>query len=240
MAKKDNIWEDDWFLSLPTEYQLLWIQMRDTIPNSGIYRPRIAWFAKMFCKVNHNRAIKLFNMKKKRVKVLEEGKWFLCNHFSEKFGTKFNPRNRLHTAVLKELLSNGLSLNDLAGVTELPEFQEATVLLKDYKLPEKCTVQNFNDYFSKYCFDKIVKVQNTKALDKSLLSEWSNDVRLMIQEDDRTRKEMRSVFDWALNDQFWHTNIRCMEKLRLQYDKILLKSSTDIKEEIFSLEQKWT
>jgi len=52
---------------------------------------------------------------------------------------------------------------------------------------------------------------------------WQNDCRLMREQDGRAVDEIREVIIWAQDDDFWHTNILSMGKLRKQWDQLILK-----------------
>jgi AraC-like DNA-binding protein len=52
---------------------------------------------------------------------------------------------------------------------------------------------------------------------------WANDVRKMREIDNRNPEQIRQVFQWANNDNFWQGNILCPEKLRKQFDQLLIK-----------------
>ena len=49
------------------------------------------------------------------------------------------------------------------------------------------------------------------------IDNWSNTVRLMREQDNHTHKEIAQVFKWAINDDFWKTNIQSPIKLRKQF-----------------------
>lgn len=53
--------------------------------------------------------------------------------------------------------------------------------------------------------------------------EWSNDVRLMRQQDKRNHREICDLFKWANTDDFWKDNILSPAKLRKQWDTLTAK-----------------
>lgn len=57
------------------------------------------------------------------------------------------------------------------------------------------------------------------------LNSWANVIRLMRECDNRTHAQIRVVFEWAHRDGFWATNILSPQKLRRQFDSLLVKSS---------------
>lgn len=52
---------------------------------------------------------------------------------------------------------------------------------------------------------------------------WANDVRLMREQDKRTRLEIAELFRWANADSFWRTNILSPDKLREKWNALEAK-----------------
>lgn len=53
------------------------------------------------------------------------------------------------------------------------------------------------------------------------LNSWANEVRLTRERDKRTHEDMRRVFQWANNNDFWSRNILSPAKLRKQWPKLV-------------------
>lgn len=49
---------------------------------------------------------------------------------------------------------------------------------------------------------------------------WANDMRLMMERDERTEDRIVEVIDWATNDRFWQKNILSAGTLREKFDKL--------------------
>lgn len=56
---------------------------------------------------------------------------------------------------------------------------------------------------------------------------WANDLRLLVENDNRTPEEVWRVFLWANNHPFWQTNILCPAKLRKQFGALFAKMSQE-------------
>jgi hypothetical protein len=54
---------------------------------------------------------------------------------------------------------------------------------------------------------------------------WARDVDLMIRIDKRTPEDIRRIIEWCQADPFWQNNILSTEKLRRQFDQVLMKMS---------------
>jgi hypothetical protein len=57
---------------------------------------------------------------------------------------------------------------------------------------------------------------------------WSNDVRLMLEQDKRTEDQISYLMDWVQNDSFWKSNILSTSKLREKFDQLVIRVKEDI------------
>jgi hypothetical protein len=57
------------------------------------------------------------------------------------------------------------------------------------------------------------------------LKTWSKEIDLMITRDSRDPAEIEEVICWCQKDDFWKNNILSPQKLRKQYDQLILKMS---------------
>lgn len=64
---------------------------------------------------------------------------------------------------------------------------------------------------------------NNPGFKEPNLQKWSEDIRLLIERDNRLPEEITYVIDWCQQDSFWKTNILSPSKLRKQYDQLVLK-----------------
>lgn len=56
------------------------------------------------------------------------------------------------------------------------------------------------------------------------LESWANDIRLMIERDNRTEAEISDAIKWSQSDSFWYQNIRSTSKLRKQFDTLVAQA----------------
>ncbi|EPF2246584.1 replication protein [Citrobacter werkmanii] len=54
-------------------------------------------------------------------------------------------------------------------------------------------------------------------------SGWANDIRLMRERDQRTHKEIATLFKWACEDRFWKGNVLCPSTLREKWTQLDIK-----------------
>lgn len=59
-----------------------------------------------------------------------------------------------------------------------------------------------------------------KELTDSQKQKWADSIRLMIERDNRSPKQIKNMIDWCQADEFWQQNILSTAKLRKQYDKM--------------------
>jgi hypothetical protein len=63
------------------------------------------------------------------------------------------------------------------------------------------------------------------------LQSWANDVRLMIERDNRTEDQITYLMDWCQNHSFWKSNILSPSKLREKFDQLIMRVKEDIKKQ---------
>jgi hypothetical protein len=126
-----KIWEDDWFFELSAEYKLFWFYLKDNCDHAGFWRPgKRAFAAVTDADVDLEKALEYFNMDKQRVRVLDNGRWFLEDFFSFQYGSRLNIKNKVYESVLREYLRNKVPLSSLRGIDFF------VVNNKEYSIPE--------------------------------------------------------------------------------------------------------
>ena len=55
------------------------------------------------------------------------------------------------------------------------------------------------------------------------MQNWANDVRLMMERDKRTEKQIAYVIDWCQSNSFWKSNILSISKLRERFDQLVIQ-----------------
>lgn len=60
------------------------------------------------------------------------------------------------------------------------------------------------------------------------LQSWANDVRLMMERDNRTEEQIIYLMDWVQNDSFWKGNILSVSKLREKFDQLVMRVKESI------------
>ena len=67
---------------------------------------------------------------------------------------------------------------------------------------------------------KRIKDNGSRA--PAVSKKWVDDIRLMMERDERTYEQIKYLIDWSQNDSFWKTNILSPSKLREKFDQLRL------------------
>lgn len=125
MAKRltdTKIWEQDWFIELPSKYKLFWNYIKDVCDNAGFWRPNKVLAQRIIGEpLNVEEFLSFVNIDKKRVIVLPTGRWFIREFFVFQYGEVFSPESYVHKGALKLLLANGVHISEIltAGIGNL-------------------------------------------------------------------------------------------------------------------------
>ena len=73
---------------------------------------------------------------------------------------------------------------------------------------------------------KKIRDNNPNAKEPNLES-WANTFRLMMERDNREGKEIQDLILWTQQHHFWYKNILSADKLRKQYDRLIMDMKDD-------------
>lgn len=125
MAKRffeTTIWDEDWYLVMPPEYKLFfqWVLLK--ADHAGFFKPNIEIFNKLngTC-ATFEAFLRLINDGKQRIRVLENGRWFIEDFISFQYGSSLNPANRLHFSIFELCGLNGVKLESIRGLNEVSD-----------------------------------------------------------------------------------------------------------------------
>jgi hypothetical protein len=79
----------------------------------------------------------------------------------------------------------------------------------------------------KVCAEWLLKVRDRTApkMKKPNIEAWSDDIRIMREQDGRERKEICELFLWAHKNDFWCANILSPKALREHWDRLFIQAS---------------
>lgn len=122
-----NIWTNDWFISLPLNYKMFWIYLKDSCDYAGIWKPKKIMFERLNqTEINLDEFFNLVNKDKTRIRILENGKWFIENFIVFQYKAKLKENNNVHRSVIKRLNENNIDLASIRGLIEYPSKPYAT------------------------------------------------------------------------------------------------------------------
>jgi len=125
-----DIWDQDWFVELPTKYKLFWNYIKDKCDNAGFWRPNKVIAQSIIGEpINVQEFIDFVNSDKVRIVILPTGRWFLKDFFLFQYGEIFSPTSPVHRGALKTLLSNGIHPSEILsdGVGNLKDVDIQTL-----------------------------------------------------------------------------------------------------------------
>ncbi len=125
MAKRftaTEIWNEDWFLDMPTEYKLFWYYMLSNCDHAGLFKLNL----RSFCGLNEVKltstiALNYFNAGKQRIRVISESIWFIEDFFVYQYGTTFNWNNRVHESIGELYKRQKIELTSIRGLLDLKD-----------------------------------------------------------------------------------------------------------------------
>lgn len=77
---------------------------------------------------------------------------------------------------------------------------------------------------------KYIKQNNPKAKEPNFQT-WAKTFDLILRVDKREPEEIKKVIAWCQNDNFWFKNILSPEKLRKQYDRLLIQCKNPVQQQ---------
>ncbi|NPC90993.1 hypothetical protein HOO54_23565 [Bacillus sp. WMMC1349] len=68
---------------------------------------------------------------------------------------------------------------------------------------------------------------NAPDMKQPNLDKWANTIRLMMERDGRTGKDIQEVILWSTKHEFWYKNILSADKLRKQYARLVVQKNEE-------------
>lgn len=193
-----------------------WPSLTTISKNLGISRPTVV---KSISELENNKIIKIIRKKNGNLYILSSKGDLPLNTESSKGGLPSSkgdlPLSSKGGLPKEEHKKNNIKNNTLMSELENSDDKYQMISYKFWKL--------FKENLKKY---KI----NSTDLKKSKAETWVTQVRLMIETDKRTQDEINEIYNFLKVSKFWAGNIRSTEKLRKQFETLLMKSRSQKKE----------
>ena len=172
-------WKDPFYRKLASKYKTLREYIYDNCDNAGVLKPDMELAS--FCigdAFEDDKALKVFNQDKERIKVLDNGDWFITDFISLQY-KELNPACAPHRHVLELLEGHNILIDGLVRVKE--GFGKGTVTLKEEdKEKEQEKEQEKKIYINKEKEQKEEKEQEKTSGDK-IESTIPSEVREMMR-----------------------------------------------------------
>jgi len=140
-----ELWSEDWFLEIPSEYKLFWYYMLSKCDHAGVFKPNMRTF-NLLNEVNlsPNSVLKYFNNGKERIRVVSDSVWLIEDFFVFQYGPHFNEKNRVHESIENEWLKNKIKKETIRGL--LGPKDEDKDRAKDKEKDKEKYKEKYNNY----------------------------------------------------------------------------------------------
>lgn len=88
-------------------------------------------------------------------------------------------------------------------------------------------VDSIHYQLAEYLFEEMKK--NNPEARKPDFHKWANDIRLMMEIDNRKEEQVRNMITWSQSNDFWKGNILSAKKLRDKYDQMKVQANQSYK-----------
>ena len=93
--------------------------------------------------------------------------------------------------------------------------------VKNEKSSRKYIYDDTHLRLAEFFYNQIL--HNNPEHKKPNLEQWANDIRLMMERDERTEEQIKYLMEWVQKDDFEMTNVLSPSKLRKRFDQLVLK-----------------
>lgn len=115
-----EIWSEDWFLDMPTDYKLFWFYMLAKCDHAGFFKVNTRSISRLIgVNLSSNEALSYFNEGKQRVVQVSESTWYVVDFFVFQYGSTFNEGNRVHKSAWDLLEKHNMVLTSIRGLKEV-------------------------------------------------------------------------------------------------------------------------
>jgi hypothetical protein len=164
-----------------------------------------------------------------------------ANHFTS-LVKSFNTNKSYNKNIITRHRTNSSSEHDLHDAT-MPELVKENSVVTDVPqsdskeptIPDEAVIHSVSGnrvYWgtdidlraARHFYESIKRIDPNKK--EPNFSKWANEIRLMHCNDGRDYREIRDVFDWANQDDFWSSNILSPTKLRKQFTQLVARKKS--------------
>lgn len=216
MSKRDTdteIWVEDWFRTLSDSEMLFWFYVKDQCDHAGFWRPNFKPFEAITGRrINQVEFLKKINSDKERIKVLENGRWFITGFIVFHNGNVLNLKNHFHQ-MLYDLFRANLPLEDTTTYGfEVYNLKKPPAPKKKLtSVPEKNVIPPTLDMIKRYCDERNNGIDPQLFIDHYTSRNW------------RFKGSVNRMVDWQAAVRTWE-----------KYKKERLPSAKETQTELFT------
>ena len=151
---------------------------------------------------------------------------------------RYRDRKKIEQLNFEELEKRESNVTDTLPITshhaieveeEVEEDKEEDI--KDI-MPAKSAKRIYDDaspyrQLSEYLFSKMLL--NNPEAKKPNMQSWADELRKMVELDNRTIEQVKGMIEWSQADDFWKINVLCTKKLREKYDQMRVAANANYK-----------
>lgn len=125
MAKRfiaSEIWGEDWFLDMPTDYKLFWYYMITNCDHAGVFRVNLRSYRRLSgVELEASKVLEYFNFEKGRIRVISDSAWFIEDFFVFQYGSIINLNNSVHYSIVEIYKKHNIDPFSIRGLKDLKE-----------------------------------------------------------------------------------------------------------------------
>ena len=238
MAKRlsdSNKWDDTWFCELSNNDKLFWLYILDKCNHAGIWKAN--WKLVKFHLENFEYNKNPFE--NKILKITDE-KYFIPKFINFQYGI-LDDNNRVHKSVIDILKKEGVFKTLTRPLLGCKDKDKEKAKAKDKDMDKDKESHNDNNNIeavelADLLYTKIKENNPNALLKESFKAKWSNDLRLLNEQDKQPYTLIKQVLLWSQADDFWSKNILSGSKLRMKWNQLSSKMNGSKKSDLIVAE----
>lgn len=164
------------------------------------------------------------------LEIVETDEYFL-NRVPEMVGSETASARRVRKHREKRALQSNSGETPVKQIvnTEIEIDIEKDIENKENSRKRRQRVYEADSLYYILAEELLQQICQNQEIKKPNLQTWADDVRKMIEIDNRTEEQVKRMIHWSQKNDFWSTNILSAKKLREKYDTMAAQANRDFK-----------
>lgn len=164
------------------------------------------------------------------LEIVETDEYFL-NRVPEMVGSETASARRVRKHREKKALQSNSEETPVKQIvnTEIEIDIEKDIEKKENSRKRRQRVYEHDSIYFILAEELLKQICQNQEIKKPNLQAWADDVRKMIEIDNRTEEQVMRMIHWSQKNDFWSTNILSAKKLREKYDTMAAQANRDFK-----------